>query len=74
MQKVIITTATPINAKSLASFKKALAQKLDQTIELELRVDPLVIGGSKVRIGSKVIDLTIAAKLAQIKKQLLKQL
>jgi F0F1-type ATP synthase delta subunit len=74
MQKVIVTTATPVADKELSAFKKSLVKKLGQPVELERKTDPQVVGGVKVMIGSKVVDLTVANQLEQIKKQLLKQL
>jgi len=74
MLKVTITTATPLSEKDLVSFQQALEKKTNQRIEFEKRIDPKVIGGVKIKIGSKIIDTTILNKLIQIKKQLIKQL
>lgn len=71
--KVIVTSASKLDEKSLATLKKAVIEKHGK-IDLELRVDPSVIGGVKVVIGSKAVDMTVLGRLGQVKKQLLNKL
>jgi F-type H+-transporting ATPase subunit delta len=73
MVKVIITTASKLEAKSVDVLRKAL-EKSGKKAEFELRTDPTVIGGIKIVMGSKAIDMTVAGKLSQVKKQLLAKL
>lgn len=71
--KIIVTSASKLDPKALTALKKAVIKKHGQA-ELELRVDPSVIGGIKVVVGSKAVDATVAGRLDQVKKQLLSQL
>jgi F-type H+-transporting ATPase subunit delta len=54
--------------------KKRLEQKIraqyGQDIEFEYRVDKSLLGGVVVRIGDKVIDGSVAAKLAAMRQKL----
>jgi F-type H+-transporting ATPase subunit delta len=55
----------------LRSNKKNIAEKLKvitgaKQIKLALKVDPSLIGGFTVEIGSKLIDTTIRGQLKQI--------
>jgi F0F1-type ATP synthase delta subunit len=71
MLKVTLITAGALDKRTAEKFKKAVTNKRGKDVEFEFRVDPKVIGGVKAVIGSKSIDLTIAGKLTQIRKQLL---
>jgi F0F1-type ATP synthase delta subunit len=75
MLKVTLTTAVPVSKRTAAQFEKAIAKKLGQKgVACQWLVDKEVIGGVKAVIGAKAIDLTVAGKLAEVKKQLLAQL
>lgn len=71
MLKVVVTTASLLPEKTAEVLKKAVAKKHGAKVQYEFRVDPAVIGGIKVVIGSQAIDATIAGKLALVQKQLL---
>lgn len=72
MVKVTITTASKLDAKSVETLRKAFV-RAGKKAEFELRIDPQVIGGIKIVMGSKAIDMTVAGQLSQVKKQLLAQ-
>lgn len=74
MIKVITTTASVLSKNHVETLKKAVQKKYGRDAQFEWRVDPKVIGGIKVVIGSKSIDLTVAGKLAQLRVQLEKNL
>ena len=67
---VQVTTATKIDKKTSEKIKTAVEKKLQNKIELKLVVDPKVIGGISLTIGSNHFDSTIKYKLNQIKNQL----
>jgi len=53
---------------------KTLAEKLSassgKTVQLQVKVDPALIGGIKIRMGDRIIDGSIAKKLEMLKTQL----
>lgn len=71
MTTVTITTAVKLSAKQLSDLAAAIEKKYGKQIKYEQVVDPNVIGGIRVKIGSQQIDRTISHKLAQLKNQLL---
>ncbi len=73
MKKITLISASKIEPKTLAAFKKAATKKYGE-IELDAQVNEAMIGGVKVIVGSKAIDMTVAGRLAQVKEQLLAQL
>jgi len=68
-----IATVTSAAALSPAQQKRlaaALAKQYGNDIQLNLVVDPSVVGGARVQVGDDVIDGTIAARLAELRLQL----
>ncbi|HCR81404.1 MAG: F0F1 ATP synthase subunit delta [Candidatus Pacebacteria bacterium GW2011_GWB1_47_8] len=74
MLKVIVTTATPLEKGLTEKLKAAMNKKHGRELEFVFAVEPSVIGGIRVVVGSKAVDATVAGKLAQVRKQLLAQL
>ncbi|MBI4558859.1 MAG: ATP synthase F1 subunit delta [Candidatus Hydrogenedentes bacterium] len=64
-------TARPLNHGASATLVAALSKRFDREIVLTARTDPAVIGGVRVRLNDVLIDGTVAAQLADLKKQLL---
>ncbi len=70
--KITITTAIDLENKEVASIaeKVADAQKIEvETVDVDHVVDPTVIGGLKIRIGSKTVDATLQRQLQDIKSR-----
>lgn len=75
MLKATITTATSVDAKLMAKIKAGVTKKYPkEKLEFEFVTDPTVIGGVKIVVGAKSVDLTLQSKLAQVKEQLLANL
>lgn len=69
------TVATVTVAKTLADddqdrIKSALARQYDREVQLNVVVDPAVIGGVRVEIGNEVIDGTVASRLDDARRKL----
>lgn len=73
MQTVKVTTAFELSAQHTATIEKTLTQKLGGKPTFEYQVDPQVIGGIKLTIGSRELDGTIKAKLTQLRDRLSSQ-
>jgi F-type H+-transporting ATPase subunit delta len=71
MQKVTVITANKLSKTNLDALKKTLTKKYGKDLEYEFKLDESVIGGIKLVIGSQAIDMTVKAKLAEVKKQVL---
>jgi F-type H+-transporting ATPase subunit delta len=59
----IVTSAEPLSDEQLAALKEALSDKGGGTVKLETRVDPSLIGGLVVRLGSQMIDTSVRTRL-----------
>lgn len=51
----------------LAEIRTAIAQAAGAEIDLEVKVDPALIGGLVVRVGSRMIDASLRTKLNSIR-------
>jgi F-type H+-transporting ATPase subunit delta len=58
-----VTAARPLAAAELSDLKKALKAKLGREPRLEAKVDSSLLGGLIVKVGSKMIDSSLRAKL-----------
>lgn len=62
----VVTSAAPLRPGQLESLREKLASKLGGRVILDLKVDPEIIGGLIVKIGSRMIDSSIRSKLERI--------
>ena len=62
-----VISAQPLDDKQLTAIKTALNKSLGKAPELTTRVDPAILGGLKVKVGSKLFDASLKTKLDQMK-------
>lgn len=67
--QAIVTTAVALTKKQLNTLTDALEKKYPAVVVHEV-VDPAVLGGIKVTIGSREIDATLEHKLQQVRRAL----
>jgi F-type H+-transporting ATPase subunit delta len=67
----IATSATPLQPDEV----RALASRLEETtggrIELDVRVDPSLLGGLVVQLGDRLIDGSVRGRLERLRTQLI---
>ncbi|MBU1326400.1 MAG: F0F1 ATP synthase subunit delta [Alphaproteobacteria bacterium] len=62
-----IISAQPLPAAQMTKIQSALRAALGKDPELSARVDPSILGGLKVKVGSKLFDASLKTKLDQMK-------
>jgi F-type H+-transporting ATPase subunit delta len=62
-----VTSAEPLNERHVAALKEALKASMGKDVALETRVDPALIGGLIVKVGSRMIDGSLRTKLNSLK-------
>jgi F-type H+-transporting ATPase subunit delta len=62
-----VTSAEPLADKHVEALKDALKASLGKDVALETKVDPALIGGLIVRVGSRMIDGSVRTKLNALK-------
>ena len=58
-----VTSAHPLNDDQVAALKANLAARLGRNVAVDLTVDPTILGGLVVKVGSQMIDGSIRTKL-----------
>ena len=58
-----VTSAHPLNDDQVAALKAKLTASIGRDVAVDLRVDPSILGGLVVRVGSRMIDSSIKTKL-----------
>ena len=62
-----ITVAEPLNDKNLDALKASLKSVTGKDVDLNVNVDPSIIGGLVVKLGSRMVDSSLRTKLNSIK-------
>lgn len=62
-----VTVAEPLSDKNLDSLKAALKSVTGKDVALNVKVDPSIIGGLVVKLGSRMVDSSLRTKLNSIK-------
>ncbi|MCW3797422.1 F0F1 ATP synthase subunit delta [Sphingomonas sp. BN140010] len=58
-----VTTARPLDDEQVAALKANLRVRAGREVTIDSRVDPSILGGIVVRLGSQMIDASIRTKL-----------
>lgn len=61
-----VRSARPLSGAQRAALEAALAEAAGAKIALAVAVDPSLIGGLVVKLGSRMIDSSIRSKLAKV--------
>lgn len=63
----VVTSATVLSDEQVAGLQAALRTALGQDPVLSQTVDPSLLGGLKVRVGSRLFDASLKTKLDSLK-------
>jgi len=69
-RRAIVESALPLDPAGSARFAESLRAKFGADLETEFRVDPALIGGARIRIGSDVWDGTVLDRLQRLQQVL----
>jgi F-type H+-transporting ATPase subunit delta len=58
-----VTSAHPLSATQVAALEKQLKARVGRDVAVTLKVDPEILGGLVVKIGSQMIDSSIRTRL-----------
>jgi F-type H+-transporting ATPase subunit delta len=62
-----VTVAERLGDRHLAALKDALKSVTGKDVTLDIKVEPAIIGGLVVKIGSRMVDASLKTKLNSIK-------
>jgi len=61
-----VTSAQPLNPSQLDSVTNALRSALGGKVAVDAKLDPSLIGGLVIRVGSRMIDASLKSKLQRL--------
>lgn len=65
-----VTAAKPLEAGQTERLRAALLKLAGRPVELQVEIDPQVLGGLRVQIGDQVIEGTVAGRLDEARRQI----
>ncbi|NDU99922.1 F0F1 ATP synthase subunit delta [Pseudoroseicyclus tamaricis] len=65
-----VTTAQPLSDQQAARLAETLSEKSGKSVKLKTSVDESLIGGLIVKMGSQMIDTSIASKLSSLQNSM----
>ena len=63
-----VTVAEPLSDAHRAAIEDALKSVSGKKVDLDVKVDPAIIGGLVVKLGSRMVDSSLRTKLNSIKQ------
>ena len=66
-----VHTAVALSPAQVSALKVALSSRTGKNVEIEAAVDPMTLGGVRVRIGDTIIDGTVQGGLESVRRQML---
>jgi F-type H+-transporting ATPase subunit delta len=67
---VHVSSARPLSPEQAAELSDALKKSVGPKINIESRVEPELIGGLVVRVGSRMVDTSIRTQLQKLRRAL----
>lgn len=70
--KAVITTPAPLSKENEAKLSDSLKKITGRDIDLEFVMDPSLLGGVRIKVGSTMYDSSIKGQLGLLKDKLIK--
>lgn len=67
---VSITSAEPVSEEQSKHLTERLKQRFGREIDLDVEVDPALIGGAIIRAGDEVIDGSVRGRLERLSREI----
>lgn len=61
--RVVARVAKPISKEQTLDLESAVSKALGRTVSVDVEVDPALIGGLQLKMGSRLVDASIRTKL-----------
>ena len=65
-----VTSTLPLEPDEVSALKERLASSTDRRVELDLKVDPSLLGGLVVRLGDLLVDGSVRSRLERLRNRL----
>lgn len=65
-----VRSATPLNDEQIGRLADALERRYGRPVDVQVGIDPELLGGLRVRVGDDLIDDTISRRLDDVRRRL----
>lgn len=72
IEESFLKSALPLSEEQYQTLKSKLEQYTGKKMELEVAVDPKLLGGGVLKMNNHLLDFSVKGKLARLKEELLK--
>ena len=62
-----VTVATPLDENRQAALTEQLRRAVGARVAVDIRVDPALLGGMIVRVGSRMVDASLSSRLQRLR-------
>ncbi|MCP4038031.1 MAG: ATP synthase F1 subunit delta [bacterium] len=69
----VVTAASPLDERRKDRLRRALSERTGQEVQLDIQIDPNLIGGAIAEVGGMVFDGSLRAQLHQLRANLTKE-
>ncbi|MDQ0820306.1 F-type H+-transporting ATPase subunit delta [Arthrobacter sp. V4I6] len=66
----VVSVTRPLTEAQTSRLQAALNGLYGRDLKINMNVDPALIGGIRIQVGDEVVDASVAARLAQLHRQL----
>jgi F-type H+-transporting ATPase subunit delta len=71
--KAEVVSASPLDGGQKQRLQRALSRRTGREVELEVEVDPELIGGAVAKVGDLLFDGSLRTQLTQLRANLMKE-
>ena len=68
--EALVTSALPLDEDEITAITERLERRTGGRVELEVEIDPSLIGGIQVRLGDRLIDGSVRGRLERLRARL----
>lgn len=65
-----VTSALELTSEERTAIQNRLVEQFGSTLEFKFTVDPAILGGLIVRVGDKLLDTSLASRMAALRQSL----
>ena len=66
----VVTSARPLEGDQADRLRSALSSAFGRDMDLQVDVDPSLLGGLVVRVGDELVDGTVVRRLSELRRRL----
>lgn len=66
-----VTSATALSAEQIKALTGAIHQAMGGTVSIDAKVDPGILGGLVVKVGSRMVDSSLSTKLVHLRTSMI---